>query len=250
MIFVLLHFICRNINHCEIKWEFCGAKFSVIFPVNSHNGRLKNVKASINILLLNFLEENGEGLYRCSANNTHGVDGAEILFIGMTYCLWRVVLYSAQYKRSTQCYTSYSKSLLLHIYNISYRDTPLSLEFSPHSCFSQLIHIHYTGLDNDNLKVSFWNSWNYSFRRVSSVEFSKIQRTMPIVQHFVDRGNLHRRKGTASHKIDIVFGYIARLSQLVEEGYYILVQMKAVYTCLRGAWRMGREGSQHPVIKP
>ncbi len=78
--------------------EFCGAKFTVYFPVNLqliNNDRLKNAKASINILL-NFLEDNAEGLYRCSANNTHGVAGAEILFIGMTYCLWRVVLYRAR----------------------------------------------------------------------------------------------------------------------------------------------------------
>jgi hypothetical protein len=75
---------------------FVAQNLQYISPVNLqliNNDRLKNAKASINILL-NFLEDNAEGLYRCSANNTHGVAGAEILFIGMTYCLWRVVLYS------------------------------------------------------------------------------------------------------------------------------------------------------------
>jgi hypothetical protein len=104
--------------------SFVAQNLQYISPVHSqliNNDRLKNAKASINILLINFLEDNAEGLYRCSANNTHGVAGAEILFVGMTYCLWRVVLYSISDPHSVL-----QATVNLHscTYKIPYRDTP------------------------------------------------------------------------------------------------------------------------------
>jgi hypothetical protein len=102
--------------------SFVAQNLQYIPPVNSQliniNDKFKNAKASINILLINFLEENAEGLYRCSANNTHGVAGAEILFIGMTYCLWRVVLYSISDPHSV------IQAPLLHIQN-TVQNSPL-----------------------------------------------------------------------------------------------------------------------------
>jgi hypothetical protein len=101
--------------------SFVAQNLQYISPVNSqlrNNDRLKNAKASINILLINFLDDNAEGLYRCSANNTHGVAGAEVLFVGMTSCLWRVVLYNP--------HSVIQATVNLHscTYKIPYRDIP------------------------------------------------------------------------------------------------------------------------------
>jgi hypothetical protein len=137
--------------------SFEAQKLKYIPPVNSqliNNDRLKNANTSINILLINILEENAEGLYRCSANNTHGVGVAEILFIGMTYCLWRVVLYSISDPHSV-----IQASVNLHscIYTIYRTETPPPFRILP-SFLLQSADTN-AGLDNDNLKVSFSKSF-------------------------------------------------------------------------------------------